>query len=86
MPSEPFTHREIEALHGSIRDLTTTIEHLRTEMASTYVRKDVLQPQLDEIRGDVKSHEDWLTWAQRIVIGLVILALVGLVVTVGGGR
>lgn len=67
-------------LTQSIRDLTANIDALRNEMAATYVRKDVLDPQLKEIRGDIDAHQNWLTWAQRIVIGAVFLALLALVI------
>lgn len=84
MTDPAFTHREAESLNQAIRDLTKTLNELRQEMSATYVRKDVLGPQLEEIRADIKSHGDWLLWAQRIVIGAVMLALVGLVVYQGG--
>lgn len=71
-------------LNQTIRDLASTIEALRNEMAATYVRKDVLDPQLKEIRSDIESHQNWLVWAQRIVIGAVIVALIGLVIAQRG--
>lgn len=79
------TSREYEALTTSIRDLTTTIKDLRVEMSSTYVRKDVIEPQLAEIRSDIASHSDWLLWAQRIIIGAVVVALLALVIVQRGG-
>lgn len=66
------------------KDLSTTIKELRGEIASTYVRQDVLSPTLDAIRDDVKSHGEWITWATRIVLALVIAAVVGFVISQGG--
>lgn len=84
MNDDPITRREADALTRALRDLTTGVEKLREDMDATYVRKDVLEPQLNEIRGDIKSHADWLLWAQRIVIGAVVLGLLGLVLYQGG--
>lgn len=68
------------------RELSQTLKELRTEIASTYVRKDVLDPTLAAIKEDVQAHGEWITWATRIVLALVIAAVVGLVVTQGGAR
>lgn len=60
--------------------LVDTINGLSARIEATYVRKDVLDPQLQEIRSDIAKHSDWLLWAQRLVIGAVIVALLALVV------
>lgn len=83
---EPPTQRDFLHLSTSMRDLARTLDQLRTEMASTYVRKDVIEPQLADIRKDVDAHSDWMTWAQRLVIGAVFLGLLGLLIYAGGGR
>lgn len=76
--------REFERLTASVDKLTAVMEQLpeklRAEFAETYVRKDVLGPQLTEIRNDIKGHDNWLTWAQRLLIGAVIVALLSLVI------
>lgn len=81
---QPPTQRDFLHLSNSMRDLASTLRELRTEMASTYVRKDVIEPQLAEIRKDVDAHTDWMTWAQRLVIGAVIMALLAAVIFAGG--
>jgi tetrahydromethanopterin S-methyltransferase subunit B len=86
MPDSPLTQRDVQSLRETLDKLDRTIENLRKEMASTYVRQDVYERDLANIREDVKQHSDWLTWAQRIVIGAVLLALLGLVVYQGGAR
>lgn len=82
---DPLTRREAEALNSSIRDLNQSIRDLRVEMSQTYVRKDVIQPTLDELRKDIDGHSEVFTWLARIVIGVVILALLALVVSQGHG-
>jgi hypothetical protein len=82
-PGEPITHRDIAYLTNSIDNLTSIINQLRVEMAQTYVRKDVNDGDLAAIRDDITRHDDWLTWAQRIVIGLVLVGLVTLLITQG---
>lgn len=68
---------------SSTRDLNETVKGLRTEMAQTYVRKDVLEPMLEGIKLNVKEHDDWITWVTRIVISAVIIAVIGGVIVTG---
>lgn len=81
---QPPTQRDFHYLSNSMQNLARTLDQLRTEMASTYVRKDVIEPQLADIRKDVDAHSDWMTWAQRLIIGAVVLGLLGLLIYVGG--
>jgi hypothetical protein len=85
--SEP-TAREFDALTQSMRDLTKELqqlpEKLRTENEKTYVRKDVLEPTLEGMKGAIDRHDNWLTWAQRLVLGAVGLAVLGLVLVSTG--
>lgn len=64
-------------------ELNNSVRELRTEMSLTYVRKDVLEPTLENIRTEVKEHSDWITWAMRIVISVIIVAVLGTVVITG---
>lgn len=76
------------AVTASVRaqvELSETIKDLRTEIKDTYVRKDVLAPTLNGLEEKVKSHGDWMTWANRIVLALVIVSVVGAVLVQGGG-
>lgn len=77
--------RDIIRLEQAITSLTKTIDSFRIEMASTYVRQDVYERDLDNIKDDVEKHDEWLTWALRIVVGLVITALVGIITIQNGG-
>jgi hypothetical protein len=84
MPDAPLTQRDAVAMTQAIRDLTNEMRALPDKIAETYVRKDVLEPRLSEMQKDIDAHSDWLTWAQRIIIGAVILALLGVVISQGG--
>lgn len=68
------------------RELSQTLKELRQEIATTYVRQDVLNPTLDAIREDVRAHGEWITWATRIVLALVIAAVIGYVISNGGAK
>lgn len=68
---------------SSTRDLNESVKGLRTEMAQTYVRKDVLEPTLETLKANVKEHDDWITWVTRIVLALVLVAVVGGVIVTG---
>lgn len=85
MPDSPMTQRDVVALNTSIRELSTTIKELRIEMATTYVRKDVLEPTLDRMQDTLDNHSSWLTWGGRLVLGVVFLALLAGVIVQGGG-
>lgn len=85
MPDSPLTQRDVEALRVTLDKLDRTVEGLPLRIEETYVRKDVyrrdlelLANQLGDVKGDVAKHGDWLQWATRIVIGLVIVGLVSL--------
>lgn len=84
MADEPLTHREAEALTLSIRDLTSSIDTLRGDIASTYVRKDVYEAEKREMQKEISEHSSWLLWAQRLALGLLFTALIGLVLYQGG--
>lgn len=73
-----ITQRDLEALRVTLDKLDHTIDTLRAEIANTYVRKDVNDPAMAAFRAAIGRHDDWLTWAQRIVIGAVLLALLAL--------
>lgn len=81
--SEP-TAREFESLTQAMRDLTQEMMRVRQEIAATYVRQDVFTEVVGGLRDDVKRHDDWLTWAQRIVLGVVLLAVLGVVIAQTG--
>lgn len=81
-----MNQRDIESLRTTLHELNQTLKALPRDIAATYVRADVLEPRLRNIEDDVKQHGDWLTWAQRIVIGAVIVALLGLLFYIGGTK
>lgn len=85
MPDSPLTQRDVENLRITLDKLDRTVEAFRNEIASTYARKDVIEPQLQNIRGDVDSHSEIFTWTGRLIVGAVIIALLGLVLANGGG-
>lgn len=80
---EPPTQRDFMHLSGSMRDLARTLDQLRAEMASTYVRKDVLEPTLLDLRRDVDTHSKWFTWIVQTVGAVIIIGLLGLLFYTG---
>lgn len=78
------TAREYDALTKSLQDLTSTIKDLRSEMASTYVRKDVLEPRLGAIEDDVSKHSNYFDWIVKTVGAVIILALLGTILAQNG--
>lgn len=81
--SQPPTQRDYLHLSNSMRDLTRTLDQLRSEMASTYVRKDVLEPTLLDLRKDVDTHSKWFTWIVQTVGAVIIVGLLGLLFYTG---
>lgn len=77
---------DTEMLHRAIVELTVAVKELKAYAETTYVRKDVLDPTLAAMRDDIKEHSEWITWATRIVLALVIVAVVGTVIVTGGKR
>lgn len=66
------------------QNLNNTIEGLRQEMKNEYVRKDVLEPQLTDIKDDIKKHAGYWDWLVKIVAAIVIAALLSVVIIQGG--
>lgn len=85
--AEP-TPREFERLTSAVDRLTGVMESLpeklRTEMAETYVRKDVLEPRLGAIEDDVKTHAGYFAWIVRTVGVLIIAALLSTILVQNG--
>lgn len=68
------------------QELKTIVQGMQQEVKDTYVRKDVLVPTLKAMSDDIDSNSDWIRWATRIVLALVIAAVVGLVLASGGAK
>lgn len=79
-----FPRDAAASLDRSIRDLTAEIKELRAEFASTYARKDVIEPRIADVEADVARHGDYFEWIVKIVVGAVALALLGLVLVQNG--
>lgn len=79
-----FPRDAAASLDRSIRDLTAEIKELRAEFASTYARKDVIEPRIADVEADVKRHGDYFEWIVKTVVGAVVLALLGLVLVQNG--
>lgn len=86
MPDSPLTQRDVEALRTTLDKLDRTIDSLRGFVETTYVRKDVLNPQLETIRDRLATHDGWFTWGVRIVLGVVIVGLLTLLFASGGAH
>lgn len=79
-----ITQRDLEALRTTLDKLDRTVSALPDKMADTYARKDVVEPRFRAVEEDVAKVQDWMTWAQRLVLGLVFVALLGAVLVQGG--
>jgi hypothetical protein len=91
-----ITQRDLETLRTTVdkldrtlevfrSDMARTLEVFRSELANTYARKDVLDPRLKDLQADVDEVKGWITWAQRIVLAAVMLAMLGAVLVQQGG-
>lgn len=80
----PFNAREAEALIRSIDSLRKEISSLRSTIETTYVRKEIFEEVRKGQDEDIEAIREWQTWAIRIVLGLVLVAMVSAVL-VGGG-
>lgn len=81
----PMTQRDANRLERAIRDLTESMNGLASKIEATYVRKDVLAPELESIWGTLKAHSGYWTWVVRTVVGAIIVALIALLLASGGG-
>lgn len=70
---EPATRADMRRVYESLGKLRDDMQDMRQQF--------VTPVDLELVRIDVRELEDWQTWAMRLVLGAVILALVGLVLT-----
>ena len=76
--------REVGQLTAAVEGLTEAVGLLREELRDDYVRKDVLDPTLAAMQITIDGHTSWLVWAQRIVLGAVLTAMLAYVIYTGG--
>lgn len=62
-------------------DIQQTVHQIQARMESDYVRTI----QLDEVTRRVGALEDTQKWLVRLILGVVIMALLGVVITKAGG-
>lgn len=79
MPDSPLTQRDVENLRTTVDKLDKTLEQLPDRIDAIYVRKDVYERDQAAMLRDLEQHSRWLEWAQRIVVGAVLVALLSLV-------
>jgi hypothetical protein len=84
--SGPITPRDLANLQNTISRLDRTLESFRQEIGNVYARKDVVDPALRDIKEDLEEVKGWITWAQRIVLAAVMLAMLGAVLVQNGGH
>lgn len=73
--AELTTDENIAVLNTTMQTLNTTLQDLRTDLKDNYVRKDVYASDQKSVWNHINNHKAWLTWAQRLVIGAVALAV-----------
>lgn len=73
--------REAGELKASMDGLRQSVDLLREDLSSNYVRNDVHERDLELIRqevaavkDDVASHSTWMTWGTRIVLTFFLMA------------
>lgn len=81
---EQVSPREVGQLTAAVEALAEAVGLLRTDLRENYVRKDVLDPTLAAMQNTIDGHTSWLVWAQRIIIGAVLTALLAYVIYTGG--
>lgn len=95
-PAEEVSQRELlRYLKESIdatRELRNAVDALRSEIAQTYVRKDVyLEARKADAEAGLVLQEkvnrvaSVIDWTGKIIVGAVLLALLGLVLVSNGG-
>lgn len=76
--------RDFERLSRVVEKLTTTLEELPQRMAEIYVRKDVYHAEQNAQDKEINGLNALRDWAISIIVGAVMVALLGLVVTQTG--
>lgn len=69
---------------ANLEALTRVVTTLQ-ESIGTYVPREVYASEIAGLRGEVKALKDAQQWVYRIIIGVVVVAVLGLVVVQPGG-
>lgn len=77
--------RDLDRLSAVVERLTVTIEKNLDRIERIYVRQDVYHAEQKTQDDKIEGLSSMATWAIRIVLGAVIVAVLGLVVTQTGG-
>jgi SUMO ligase MMS21 Smc5/6 complex component len=77
--------RDLERLSRVVETLTSTIEKNLERIERIYVRQDVYHAEQRTQDDKIEGLSSMATWAIRIVLGAVIVAVLSLVVTQTGG-
>lgn len=80
-PWPPYMYAHLSAV---VEKLTKTLEELPNRVAEIYVRKDVYQAEQKAQDREIDNLNTMKDWVIRIVLGAVLLALLGLVITQTG--
>lgn len=87
------TQRDFANLSNSIRDNTQALREFSEKVDATYVRKDVLGPQLAGVRkeiggvvADVETHSKYFTWLVQTAGSVIIVGLLSLLIYTGVHR
>lgn len=59
---------------------------VHSTIMETYIKKGDLEAYLSPLREDIRSIQSSMSWGIKIVVGAIISALVGLLLTNGGGK
>jgi hypothetical protein len=83
---------ESTELSRQIREALNRLEALATRLDTHYVTKDIFLKQIElnnevhkNLRGDIDSTSDNIKWVVRLVLGVVVLSLLGVVFATNGG-
>lgn len=77
--------RDFERLSVAVDRLTRTVEGLPEKIAEIYVRQDVYKAEKKAQDHEIDTLNSMATWAIRLVLGVVMVAILGVVVTQTGG-
>lgn len=85
------SRRDFEQLSTAVQKLTTIIEELPERVAAIYVRQDLYDKDQrlhdkthQELETELKGLTSARDWAIKIIVGAVLVALLGLVLSQGG--
>jgi hypothetical protein len=74
----------IAVLNSTMQQLIRELQELRGDLKANYLLTKVYESDQKAVWSNIKSHQNWINWTLRTIVGLVIVAMMAVVLHSNG--